>query len=278
MRSSFLSDERVKDDKSGILSYVDGKIKHKWESIPKLVTQYHTTQGIFKDNKRCNDNFLEAEYIVLDFDEGILSPETILDTIKQEGISCHLMGSKNHMVDKGDGKGIIPRCHLYMPIDVPITTVGDYRLLVDAVLAELGWDKAVDIASKRAVQYWFKKKHHLGTLVADPLPSKFLIDRQKKRQEFYNSLAEEKAKKIRKELAKKGITDPLVAIQQTNKWKEQSLLIRQQGSKHNAGVSLAGTCKAFGIGEFDAVNLILSVAMSQDHEHHRKTIHSIYKK
>jgi len=119
MKVSLLKDDVITNDKGGNLSYVHDVLGLKdMSELSQILTEFHFTPATFKENKRDKEHFEQLQLVHLDFDCGI-SPDEIIKKIHFH--QYVVAGSKNHMKDKGDGKGIIPRFHVFIPLDSPLT-------------------------------------------------------------------------------------------------------------------------------------------------------------
>ena len=91
---------------------------------------YDHVCGSFKDGRRSRENFLNADCIVMDCDNGHsedpedwVSMEDILST----GVACIIVPSRNNMKEKGSNKAR-PRYHVYFPVE-EITDEAAYTAL-----------------------------------------------------------------------------------------------------------------------------------------------------
>lgn len=153
MQISIIADDLVSNDKSGFLSSVSGFTNVKdLEMFAKICLKYHICCGLFFNNKRNLENFREIWFLQFDFDTGVSHEEVI----KKIGPQANMvvMASKNHMKDKNDGKGVIPRFHVFLPLQSPINDADYYYYCVKHFAKK--WDLPIDKQVSDATRYMFK--------------------------------------------------------------------------------------------------------------------------
>lgn len=89
--------------------------------LADVIKEKNYSLGVFKDNYRNRDNFVQAEAIGLDVDDGISIDEAI-DKLK--GYKCIVAPTKSHRKDKG-GK-VADRFRVILFLEEPITDIDDY--------------------------------------------------------------------------------------------------------------------------------------------------------
>ena len=101
------------------------------QALERLITSGPVSGNEYLDGHRCNSSWVGTHSVMLDFDDGRISSETLLK--KQEGweFVSAIFCSMNHMVDKGDGKPI-EKLRALIPLKHPIRYVQDLQI-VDAV-------------------------------------------------------------------------------------------------------------------------------------------------
>jgi hypothetical protein len=125
MKISLIKDDTVKNDKSGFLSFVDDTVEvSNLEDLGEILLNFHITPATFRTNKRDKEHFEQIPLLHLDYDNGT-DPSTIAQKIRP--YQYVIAGSKNHLRDKGDGRGVVPRFHVFIPFDRPLTVLDDYR-------------------------------------------------------------------------------------------------------------------------------------------------------
>lgn len=157
MRYSLLTDDQIHADKSGDLSHVAGI--HESNSLHEFsaaLLEFHVCAGVFADNKRCKASFEHIDFLQFDFDNG-----TTMDTVVAAigGFDAVISASKNHLRDKQDGKGVIPRFHLFVPLRSPITDACFYSFCVEHLATQLHFD--CDRAAKDCSRYFYKHREEL---------------------------------------------------------------------------------------------------------------------
>lgn len=149
---SIILDQNVTNDKVGNLSLVNNVVKVKdLEFFAKVCLKYHICCGTFFNNKRKLEDFKEIWFLQYDFDNG-----TNVDTVieKLSGYNFVIMASKNHLKEKNDGKGIIPRFHVFIPLQTPITDEEYYKHIIKKYAKK--WNFNIDKQSIDATRYFYK--------------------------------------------------------------------------------------------------------------------------
>jgi len=127
MQVSIIYPDKVDDSKGGILSHVDEVCElSSVHELAELLTLTHVAPAVFKDNRKRQDHLIQIEFICFDFDDGRISSADVHEQLKHK-YNHVILGSKNHLKDKGDGRGPIERFHLFIPTDRPITDVEFYK-------------------------------------------------------------------------------------------------------------------------------------------------------
>ena len=148
---SILDDSRVRPDKSGNLEKVDEVVNiPNLRMLGKVMIDWHVALGVFRDNIKTNEALLSIDYLAYDFDTGAMSSEEVYRLFRNMQNNCLIVGSKNHLKDKQDGKGIIERYHLIIPLSESITDNNNYKQIYKkyAELYKLPYDKACSNSSR----------------------------------------------------------------------------------------------------------------------------------
>lgn len=160
MNISLLSDQKVNDDKSGFLSHVDDVVEFQSLSdMGDLLVNFHIAPGVFHDNQKNHEHFKSIDFICFDFDTGEHSSKSVHDTLNSQlNVKCdHIIAaSKNHNIDKNDGRGLIERFHVFIPLSKPITSVESYKQLCKRFATMARW--SVDHNCIKPSQYFYKHK------------------------------------------------------------------------------------------------------------------------
>lgn len=153
---SIINKELVNDNKGGILSHVSKTISFDDEKMfkifPELLTNYHVSFSTFRENRKNKEHFIQTSFLLYDYDDGTKS-ETIHENLID--VSHFIFGSKNHLKDKEDGKGIVERFHVIIPISEPITNIDLYKYIwkdMESCKLKIKCDKS----SKDVTRYYFK--------------------------------------------------------------------------------------------------------------------------
>jgi hypothetical protein len=154
MKLSIISDERVSDNKSGPLWCVDLiQSVDNLKELGEVMLNFHVCPGVFKDNLRNKEHFQSIDYLCFDFDSG-MSSSNVEMKCKLMGWNHLIIGSKNHLKDKEDGKGCIERFHVFLPLKKPITETDFYKYCVEKVSEQMSWNS--DLAAKDSTRYFYE--------------------------------------------------------------------------------------------------------------------------
>lgn len=152
LQISVITDDMITHDKTGYLGEVSGYTSVKdLDTFAKICLKYHICCGLFFHNKRNLEDFREIWFLQFDFDTGT-TYESVIDKIQKYNMV--VMASKNHMVNKEDGKGPIPRFHVFLPLAKPITNPEYYHYLIKKMAKD--WDIDIDPQATDATRYMFK--------------------------------------------------------------------------------------------------------------------------
>lgn len=102
-------------------------------------------------------NVEQTQFLSFDFDSGKHRSSDI--HIDLEGYNHVILGSKNHLKDKGDGKGPIERFHIFIPTIQRITDCGLYKYIIQTISKVAHWE--IDKACMEASHYYFKHSQEL---------------------------------------------------------------------------------------------------------------------
>src|ERR1035437_3162288 len=115
MKLSLLEDNCVADDKRGYPVYLTSEVEFEsFGEVVEILQKHHIAIGSFKDNYRKGADWVSSDFLAVDFDDGIKS-EVIHQQLTTLAINHLIIASKNHRKDKGDGKGIVERFHVFIP-------------------------------------------------------------------------------------------------------------------------------------------------------------------
>ena len=157
MMYSLLTDDQIHADKSGDLSHVAGT--HESASLQEFsaaLLEFHVCAGIFAENHRCKSSFQHIDFLQFDFDNGTNVNAVVAALGAFDAV---VSASKNHLRDKQDGKGVIPRFHLFLPLQSPITSAAYYSFCVEHLASQLTFD--CDRAAKDCSRYFYKHREEL---------------------------------------------------------------------------------------------------------------------
>jgi hypothetical protein len=157
MKLSYISDERVTESKGGNLGEVDGIITlDSFAELTDACLKYHVAVSLFHDGRRHGDNFSGSYFLGFDFDDGSRSHDVHSECIRRNW-SHIIMGSKNHLKDKGDGRGPLERFHLFL--QYRSESKEDYKYAAKKIASITGWSS--DRACTDATRYFYRHSQTL---------------------------------------------------------------------------------------------------------------------
>lgn len=252
MKVSIIFNEKVADSKAGYLSEVDDICElNNLNEFAELLTLVHVAPAIFTNNKKRQDHFIQTEFVCLDFDDGKISSKDIHDKLVSQHLNHVIAGSKNYMVDKGDGKGEIERFHVFIPTDTPITSVELYKFICRR-FAEINYWKP-DKNCMEASRYFYKHScilfegNRWENLKVETYIKLREIDERKRR------LMEERLQFFTTE----NELNSMESFKNTKAYEElTSGVLKVDGKRYEASSHILGVMKACGVSGCDAMALI----------------------
>lgn len=160
MNISTINSNLINDDKSGNLSSVSSVENCKFSDIGSIACINHICLGTFQNNKRKKEFFLGIEIISYDFDEGTISSKTVFELLKNR-FTLTILASKNHLKDKGDGRGIIERFHLLLPLSEVVRDTEFFKYISTKFAEQNGISEHIDSHCKDVTRYYYKHKEIL---------------------------------------------------------------------------------------------------------------------
>lgn len=160
MNISIINDILINDDKSGNLSSVSSVENCIFSNIGNIACRNHICLGTFLNNKRKKEFFLGIEVISYDFDEGTISSKAVFELLKNR-FTLTILASKNHLKDKGDGRGIIERFHLLLPLSEVVRDTELFKYISTKFAEQNGILEHIDSHCKDVTRYYFKHKEIL---------------------------------------------------------------------------------------------------------------------
>jgi hypothetical protein len=101
--------------------------------LGELALQHDLAPAVFRDGVKKKANLIATDWLIYDFDDGTPSERIhrILGGSNYRGwhLNHLLAGSKNHLRDKGDGRGEIERFHIFIPLRFPIADANFYSFV-----------------------------------------------------------------------------------------------------------------------------------------------------
>ena len=105
------------------------------------VCSYVWSPILWREGRRNSDNFISAELLVLDFDDGTWSIGNAINFMKEMNLRGMIGTTKSHQIPKS-GQPACDRFRLIMQWSSPITDYGAYRQNVERILNITPADKA----------------------------------------------------------------------------------------------------------------------------------------
>ena len=119
--------------------------------------------GLFKNNRRSNDNFIQADCLLMDVDNTHsdnpnewVTPDTLQQRLPE--VEFYIIYSRNHMKEK-DGQAPRPKFHVYFPLSETITKAAEIRKLKECLRVVV---PEFDPAAKDAARFFFGVENPQG--------------------------------------------------------------------------------------------------------------------
>ena len=118
------------------------KVSHGWEAqeiawknedIVDLTTKCGISCNEYSDGHRCSDSWIAAHNIMLDFDDGRMTQETLLEKQKHWDFNSYIFSSQNHQKPK-NSKHPCDRLRVLIPLEEPITSNLDLEAVKNIIL------------------------------------------------------------------------------------------------------------------------------------------------
>ena len=196
IKFSVINDNVIGADKRMYTDTVSGKAKCAFEKLGEVMVNHHIAVGIYTDNiKRCK-NLISTDLLIFDFDDGTQSVEEATADIKE--YDYILVGSKNHLKDKGDGKGIIPRFHLIIKLKESIVDSEFYGWLASEIATKLKFKNDHNV--KDSARYLYKHSSVIETNITgkslDPSAFTSSYARHKKSEADFQAARQKRMERI----------------------------------------------------------------------------------
>ncbi len=248
MKISLIYPDRVSESKGGFLSHVDDVAEFDTlDEFAEIALGTHIAPGVFIENRKKQDCLQGIQFLCFDFDDGTITAEEVHNQLMHK-VNHVILGSKNHLKDKGDGRGIIERFHVFIPTDKPIATPELYRYIYDKVSAFYRWD--IDTNCKDAARYFYQ--HSQSLYVYDkstPLTlGRFIV---------LQSLEEKTKKYVNQVFSSYDITTlAIIRFKNTKRYREMvGGCLRSDGNRYALSSSIIGVMKKCGLSQTEALAL-----------------------
>lgn len=248
MKVSWIYPNRVDDSKGGFLDSVDEIVEpSSLRELGEFACMCHFAPGVFRDNVKRQANLESIELLAFDFDTGKHSSDAVHRQLSS--VSHLILASKNHLKDKGDGKGSIERFHVFIPTDKPIHEVDFYKYVSKKFASLSRWN--VDNTCLEPARYFYK---HSQVLFFEDAEKSIHLDRFRKMQELEESLKENQ----RMYFASNEQTPAIEKFMQT---RYARMLLEELGDgvgRYHKRCQIAGAMKACGLTADEAISVFHS--------------------
>jgi hypothetical protein len=101
--------------------------------LATLAVNFDLAPAVFRDHIRRKSHLESMDWLIYDFDDGTSSTRIHQmlsgDNYREWRLNHVIAGSKNHLRDKGDGRGPVERFHIFVPLKSPITDADFYSFV-----------------------------------------------------------------------------------------------------------------------------------------------------
>ena len=250
MKCSLIANLLVNDSKSGNLAFVSGRLDFSTlEEFANIAIRAHIAPAVFRDNKRDGLNFISTDFLSFDFDNGIQTADAVHNQLCGRLLNHALIASKNHLKDKGDGRGIIQRFHVFIPLSVPIADKSLYKFGVRKFAQLHGWQ--TDKACSDATRYFYRHseilfvKENLKPLDTEWIGSLKRLDEKK--------VVATRISPVKRFRADDG--SPIQIFQRTKAWRILTDEMSGDGQRYANSAVIIGVMKKCGLSLNDAIDL-----------------------
>ena len=250
MKCSLIADYLVNENKSGNLA----SVSETWdlaglEDFTEIATHAHIAPAVFRENKRDGIHFISTDFLSFDFDDGIQTAERVHAQLSGRIFNHALLASKNHLKDKGDGRGIIQRFHAFIPLSEPIHDRLLYKFAVKKIAKLLGWK--TDQACSDSTRYFYRHRETLF-LKEDLKPMDTEWIRALKRLDEKLEAAS-RIVPVTQHRVNGG--SPLRIFQRTKAWRTLTDEMSGDGQRYANSMAIIGVMKRCGLTLDDAIAL-----------------------
>lgn len=205
--------------------------------------------GMCQNNVRNTKKFQSISLLQFDFDNGTTVDE-VLPYVRRHNHA--IVGSANHMKDKGDGHGVLPRFHVFLELDKPITIPEIYKHMYFAVMNRGKWKP--DKSCSDVVRYFY-----IHSTILSVKTDGLLLDTSKATEHYYRELAKPK---VVVEIPKQ------ITITESDANYFAFQLKKENRFAEGIFQSVLGKLKRRGFTEDDAYNFLVSVECLHDNPKH----------
>ena len=257
MKFSYIDDDCVGEDKRMLSRYVSGTVEcETLLQFAEVALERHIAPAIFHEGRRHSQAVTSMEWLCFDFDDGMRSSNAVALDCQSRGWRFVILGSKNHLKNKNDGKGVIERFHLFLPLDQPLVDNENYKVVCRHIASVMEW--TYDQAAKDVSRYFFRHSHilHLGdngtNVSADFVD--VILRTEKTRQANLRRRLERKIAKANLDYPTKSVPS-VEKFQRTKGWRMLVNEMRYDGGRYAISSTIIGIMKKCDLEEEEALDL-----------------------
>ena len=252
MRLSLLDADYISNDKGGAPVYISEVVEcADLHDLAAYCLAYPIAISVFENNYRKGDNWNGSDMVAFDFDDGKTTWLEVSNVLKKENVNHCVIASTNHLKDKGDGKGIIERFHLFIPFNETVTDPELFPFIALNLCER--YDFQCDRGpTKDKCRYYFKHSEpleifeHGHSLSVEDFAKRLNL---KKRLDEMREI--ERKRKTKHTFAASGVD----AFKRTHYFKMLTDELNADGNRYGRASSIIGVMKKCGVDLSDALSL-----------------------
>lgn len=188
-----MRDDNQKAPRTSIIHNTEGSLS---SLVAAMLTQGCVMCCNFKESLRSKDNAFGCSMMGFDYDGNATIEEA---KVLFDGYSHFAMASLNHQKDKGDGKGVIDRFHVFVLLDEEINDAELYSFIWSSL--NYSFKSIADFRAKDISRLWAKHKSLLWVSKGEKISVSYFKNSYevlKKKRELQERLALEREAKFRR--------------------------------------------------------------------------------
>jgi hypothetical protein len=236
---------------------------HSLRGFSQQLLDFHVAPALFKEKLKLSNNVWKMNWLCFDFDAGTKTSQSIFNACKSRNWNCVIAASKNHLVDKLDGKGVIERFHVFLPLGISIDNSSNYKIISRHIAQMMDWP--LDRVSQEISRYYYKHKSILFVNESDkPIGEKFLNlilkTEEVRMKNIQLNIEKQKLQRIRKNPVIKDIDAEsrmtLDRLQSTRFFQTTVEGFNHQGQRYATMKKIVGFMKSVGFSSDETVSII----------------------